>query len=425
MTMELSTAARVAAAAVDPRTLRGDLAAIVQIPSVTGSEGMVAADLARRAAGTGLAIELLTPDLATIRSYPAWPGEETTRATLPIVLGRLGRPGRRRVVLSGHVDVVPPGDPASWTSDPWGAEVRDGQLYGRGACDMKGGVAAILAAARALVVSGVAERLDGELIVALVPGEEDGGQGTLAAIRAGATGDLAIITEPSNLDIVVAHAGAITFRLTVPGRAAHASQRREGVSALDKLYVVLRALEADEAARNADETDPLMTAIGLPYPTIVGIVAGGEWASTVLDRVVVDGRYGVRIGQRPADAADDLRRAIGVANESDPFLRDHPATVDIVGGQFGSGRVPSDHPLPVGLADVAEAVTGRRPELLGEPYGADMRLFIDVGGTPCVMYGPGDVKVAHSADEHVPLAEVEECARVLAAWVVRELGVAP
>jgi acetylornithine deacetylase len=166
-----------------------------------------------------------------------------------------------------------------------------------------------------------------------------------------------------------------------------------------------------------------MTAIGLPYPTIVGIIDGGEWASTVLDRVVVHGRYGVRIGQRPSDAADDLRRAIGVANRSDPFLRDHPATVEIVGGQFGSGRVPSDHPLPVGLADVAEAITGRRPELLGEPYGADMRLFIDVGGTPCVMYGPGDVKVAHSADEHVPLAEVEECARVLAAWVVRELGV--
>jgi acetylornithine deacetylase len=272
------------------------------------------------------------------------------------------------------------------------------------------------------VASGAVADLAGELVVAFVPGEEDGGQGTLAAIRAGATGDLAIITEPSNLDIVVAHAGAITFRLTVPGRAAHASQRREGVSALDGLFTIQRGLEADESARNASETDPLMVALGLPYPTIVGIVHGGEWASTVLDRVVVDGRYGVRLGQSPADAAADLRRAIAAINASDAFLREHPATVEIVGGQFGSGRVPSDHRLPVVLADVAEAVTGRRPALLGEPYGADMRLFINEGGTPCVMYGPGDVKVAHSADEHVPLAEVEECARVLAAWVVRELG---
>jgi acetylornithine deacetylase len=419
----LPDAALAAAAAVDPSAIRDELQAIIRIPSITGHEEAVAADLAERLAAAGMAVEWLLPDPATIRADPAWPGEETERTTLPVIIGRVGRPGGRRVILSGHIDVVPPGDPATWTADPWGGEIRGGRLYGRGACDMKGGVAAILGAVRALVASGAAARLGGELLVALVPGEEDGGQGTLAAIRAGATGDLAIITEPSNLDIVVAHAGAITFRLTVPGRAAHASQRREGVSALDNLYVFLRALATDETERNAAETDPLMTALGLPYPTIVGIVGGGEWASTVLDRVVVDGRYGVRLGQSPADAAADLRRAVNAANASDPFLREHPATVEIVGGQFGSGRVPSDHPLPVGLAFVAEVVAGRRPALLGEPYGADMRLFINEGGTPCVMYGPGDVKVAHSADEHVPLAEVEECARVLAAWVVRELGV--
>ena len=418
----LTPDARAAATAVDVRSLTDDLVGLIRIQSITGTEEAVARDAAERARAAGLDVDLRWEDPAVIRSDPAWPGEETDRAALPLVIGRLGRSGGRRVVLSGHIDVVPPGDPATWTADPWGAEIRDGRLYGRGACDMKGGVASILGAVRGLVASGVVERLAGELVVAFVPGEEDGGQGTLAAIRAGVTGDLAIITEPSNLDIVVAHAGAITFRLTVPGRAAHASQRREGVSALDNLYLVLRALEADETARNAAETEPLMTALGLPYPTIVGIVSGGEWASTVLDRVVADGRYGVRLGQSPAGAAADLRRAVDAANACDPFLREHPATVEIVGGQFGSGSVPADHPLPMGLADDAEAITGRRPALLGQPYGADMRLFINEGGTPCVMYGPGDVRVAHSADEHVPLGEVEECARVLAAWVVRELG---
>ena len=328
------------------------------------------------------------------------------------------------LVLSGHLDVVPPGDPATWTADPWGAEIRDGALYGRGACDMKGGVVSILAAVRALGAAGDLDRLAGELIVALVPSEEDGGQGTLAAIRAGVAGDMAIITEPSNLDVVVAHAGAITFRLTVPGRAAHASQRREGVSALDKLFVLSQALEADEARRNAAETDPLMTALGLPYPTIIGIVGGGEWASTVLDRVTADGRYGVRLGQSPADAEAELRAVIAAACAADEFLRDHPATIEITGGRFGSARVPSDHPLPVSLAETIEAVTGRRPAMLGEPYGADMRLFVNVAATPCVIFGPGDVRVAHSADEHVSLAEVEECARVLAAWVSRELAAA-
>jgi acetylornithine deacetylase len=409
---------------IDRDALLDDLTALIRVPSVTGGEEAVTEIAAQRLASAGMTVEIIRPDPAAIRADPDWPGEETERSSLPVLIGRIGRPGGRRLILSGHLDVVPPGDPGTWTVDPWAAEVRDGRLYGRGACDMKGGVAAILASVRALVGAGLGEpgALDGELVVALVPGEEDGGQGTLAAIRAGVTGGMAIITEPSNLDVVVAHAGAITFRLTVPGRAAHASQRREGVSALDNLFTLARALEADEAARNAAETDPLMTVLGLPYPTIIGIVRGGDWASTVLDRVVADGRYGVKLGQTPADAATDLRSAIAAACAAHPFLRDQPATVEITGGQFGSGRVPSDDPLPVGLADAVELVTGRRPALLGEPYGADMRLFINEGATPCVIFGPGDVRVAHSADEFVPLDEVETCARVLATWVLRELA---
>ncbi|HEY8817565.1 MAG TPA: ArgE/DapE family deacylase [Candidatus Limnocylindrales bacterium] len=406
---------------IDRERLVADLQALIRISSVTGSEETVAAWADGELRALGLAVETITPDLAAIRADADWPGEEMARTSLPVVIGRVGRTGARRLILSGHLDVVPPGDPATWSAGPWGGEIRDGAVYGRGACDMKGGVAAILGAIRALGESGDLGRLDGELMVAFVPSEEDGGQGTLAAIRAGVQGDLAIITEPSDLDVVVAHAGAITFRLTVPGRAAHASQRREGVSALDKLFVLSRALEADEARRNAAETDPLMTALGLPYPTIIGIVAGGEWASTVLDRVTADGRYGVRLGQTAADAEAELRAAVASACAADEFLRDHPATIEITGGRFGSARVPSDHPLPVGLAGVVESVTGRRPALLGEPYGADMQMFVNVGGTPCVMFGPGNVKVAHSADEHVPIAQVEDCARVLAVWVRREL----
>ncbi len=414
--------AQAAADAVDPAAIALDLAALVRIPSVTGDETTVAGNLADRLEALGMAVEVFHPDPAAIRDDPAWPGEEVTRTALPVVLARVGRTGGRRLVLSGHVDVVPPGDPATWTGDPFSGATRDGELYGRGACDMKGGVAAILAAVRALDVTELLPRLSGELIVALVPSEEDGGQGTLAAIRAGATGDMAIIPEPSRLDIVVAHAGAVTFRLTVPGRAAHASRRLEGVSALENLATIARALEADEERRNAGETDPLMTALGLPYPTIIGTVSGGGWASTVMDRVVAGGRYGVRLGQTPEAAADELRACIAAANTADPFLREHPATIEIDGARFGSARIADDHPLPAGLAAVAEAVTGRRPRALGVPYGADMRLFIDAGDTPCVIFGPGDVRLAHGADEHVPLAEVEACARVLAAWVATELA---
>jgi acetylornithine deacetylase len=406
---------------IDSARVLADLQELIRIPSITGSEELVTDWAANALGDVGLEVQRLSPDLESVREDGAWPGEEMPRTSLPVVIARAGQPGGRRIVLSGHLDVVPPGDPSTWRADPWGGEVRNGAVYGRGACDMKGGVAAILGAVRALHAGGDLGRLQGELIVALVPSEEDGGQGTLAAIRAGAVGDMAIITEPSDLDVVVAHAGAITFRLTVPGRAAHASRRREGVSALDNLWVISQALEADEARRNAAETDPLMTALGLPYPTIFGIVRGGEWASTVLDRVVADGRYGVRLGQSPDEAADELRACLAAACAEDSFLRDHPVAVDVTGGRFGSTRVPSDHALPTGLAAVIEAETGHRPALLGEPYGADMRLFVNEGSTPCVIFGPGRVELAHAADEHVPIAQVEDCARVLVAWVRREL----
>ncbi|GAC1700904.1 MAG: ArgE/DapE family deacylase [Candidatus Limnocylindrales bacterium] len=410
------------AAIVDPAKVERDLRALIRIPSITGSEDGVQLAVADLFVDAGLQAQRIDPDPAAIAADPDFPGSEMPRTSLPIVSAPLGRTGGRRVLLVGHVDVVPPGGRKTWTTDPWGGEVRDGAMYGRGACDMKGGVVAIIAALRALVESGAADRLAGEVLAVSVPSEEDGGQGMLAAIRAGCTGDAAVITEPTRLDVVIAHAGAITFRLTVPGRAAHASKRREGVSALDNLYTLTRALTVDETARNAAERDPLMATLGLPYPTIIGTVAGGEWASTVLDRIVAEGRYGVRLGQTWRDAEVELRACVRAACDADSFLRDHPAEVEITGGRFSSSRVQADHPLPVSLAATMTATLGRTPAFRGEPYGADMRLLVNEGSTPTVIFGPGDVRHAHSADEHVPLAEVVECARVLAAWVERELA---
>ena len=415
-------AAADAAAAVDGRRALADLVRLVRTPSVTGDERAVQDVVAGILEEIGCRVQRIETDpVAFAASDPDWPGQEMPRTDLPVVVGRIGRPGGRRLLLVGHTDVVPVGDRSTWTVDPWAAEIRAGLVYGRGACDMKGGCASILAALRALVASGAAADLDGEVVAAFVPSEEDGGQGMLAAIRAGVTGEMAVITEPTDLDVVIAHAGAITFRLTVPGRAAHASMRREGVSALDELMVLVRALEADETARNAAETDPLMTALGLPYPTIVGVVSGGDWASTVMDRIVADGRYGVALGETWRDAEARLRRVVAEAASADPFLRDHPPVVEIVGGRFSSARVPADHPLPQSLAAAAEATLGRRPAFLGEPYGADMRLLVNEGRTPTVIFGPGHVAVAHSADEHVAGEDVVACARVLASWVVATL----
>ena len=401
----------------EPERIRQDLEAMVQIPSITGSEQRIQGFVADLFDEITLEVETLDVDPEELATRPGFPGMEVPRTDMTVVAGHLrtGRPGPRRL-LAGHIDVVPPGDEATWTTPPFQPSVRDGSLYGRGACDMKGGFVAAVEAVR-LVLESEAE-IDGEVIVLAVPSEEDGGAGAFAAIGAGYTGDACVITEPTRLEVVVAHAGAITFTLTVPGRAAHASTRLEGVSALENLYHLVRALEDDEAARNRSETDPLMRSLGLPYPTIVGVVEGGSWASSVMDRVEADGRYGVRLGQDCDGAADELVAAITAASERHPFLSEHPVGVDVWGGRFDSTSVPADHPLPQGLVTSHRAVTGKTAGVVGVPYGADMRLFVNQGNTPTVMYGPGDVRVAHAADEHVPLDQVGTCAEALAHWIL-------
>jgi acetylornithine deacetylase len=200
--------------------------------------------------------------------------------------------------------------------------------------------------------------------------------------------------------------------------------RREGVSALEKLEVLHAALRADETVRNEAETDPRMHALGLPYPTIIGRVSGGDWASTVPDRIIAEGRYGVRAGQTSVQAEADLRACIEAASAADNFLRDHPVGLEIFGGRFDSATQDPDSPLARGLQATALDVDGRRPSFVGVPYGADMRLLVNQGATPTVIFGPGDPRYAHAADERVPLGQVVRCTRILAVWLDRALRTA-
>ena len=423
MTGQLSPIEQAAVDSIDPARLRRELATILAIPSVTGDEEAVQTAIAELMAESGLSVELVATDPIELAQDPDWPGSEVDRTTLPVVIGRVGPPGGRRVIVLGHVDVVPVGDQSPWRTPPWTPTLIDGALFARGAVDMKGGVVAGLSAVRAAsTAAGGGAGLSGEILFVTVPSEEDGGAGMLAAIRAGVTGAAAVIPEPSGLDIVTAHAGAIPFRLTITGKAAHASKRREGVSALEKLTVLTDGLAIDEAARNAAETRPRLAALGLPYPTIIGKVSGGTWASTVIDQVVADGRYGVRVGDTWREAEVELRSVIAAACAADPWLRDHPATVDLTGGRFSSAEIPDDHPLPTGLAAAVGDVLGREPAFLTEPYGADMRLLIHEGATPTVIFGPGIPEVAHAPNEHVRLDDVVKCAQVLAVWLLRQVG---
>jgi acetylornithine deacetylase len=408
-------------AAVDRDRIGDDLAALVRIPSVTGEEAAVQTEAALRMAHAGLEVTRVDTDPAELAGDPDFPGMEAPRTALPVVAAATGAAASgRRVIVAGHIDTVAPGPREDWSTDPYGAELREGRLYGRGSLDMKGGVVAGLAALRAIIETET--ELEGEAVLVTVPGEEDGGAGMLAAIRAGYVAEMAVITEPTRLEIVTAQAGAITFRLTVSGRSAHAAYRLQGVSALEKLHVIHDALVADEHERNESEQNQVMRALGLPYPTNLGRITGGEWSSTVPDRVTIEGRYGVRVDESPEQAETALRAAVAAACESDEWLRDHPASVEMTGGRFASAVVPHTDPLPWGLGESARDVLGKLPDFVGVPYGADMRLLVNEGATPTVLYGPGDPFLAHAPDEHVELEDVARCARVLAVWIMRSLS---
>jgi acetylornithine deacetylase len=427
----LSAAERRALDALDVDGLLGFLQRLITIPSLDGAESEAQHVVAGWLADTGLETDVWSIDLEELARHPLF-GTEVERAEAIGVVGWTGTPaGGRDLMLNGHVDVVPPGDAAAWTTPPWKPDVRDGRLYGRGAVDMKGGLTCALFAAKAIHDAGV--RLRGRLSVASVVGEEDGGTGTLATILRGHTADGAIVIEPTELAVITAQAGSLMFRLIVPGFAAHGCVRESGVSAIEKFLPLFSALRRFESERNGvaqgpasvagDPFDPLFAAYRLPWPIEVGTVRAGDWASSVPDILVAEGRYGVAIGEDPAEARQVFEAAIARAAAADAWLSDHPPTVEWWGGRFDPATTSSADPIVAAIIGAAEAVTGSSPPVEGVTYGADMRLLVNVGGIPTVLFGPGDVRVAHMPDEYVPIDELLFATRALVVTALRFCGV--
>lgn len=398
-------------------------AALVQLPSVSGTDGENEAQavMARAMQQGGLEVDHWQIDLDAITSDPDFPGMEVDRRDAWGLVGRLpGAGDGPRLMLNGHIDVVPTGDPDAWAADPFSGQVDAGRLYGRGACDMKAGLVAAFWAVQAIRRSGV--ELRGDLLLASVQGEEDGGLGTFATLRRGWSADACVIPEPTCLDIVPANSGALTFRLRVRGLATHAARREEGVSAIEKFWPVWRAL-AELEQRRHHHVDPLAARWSLAHPISIGTIQSGDWASSVPDLLVAEGRMGVAIGE-PVDAARaDLEQAVAEACAGDAWLVDHPVEVEWWGGQFASGRISPDSDLVARVSAAHRAVSdAATPDVYGAPYGSDLRLLTGLGGIPTVQYGPGDAQFAHGPLESVAIDEVAIAARTLAALAVDVCG---
>jgi acetylornithine deacetylase len=402
-------------ALLDDAAVARTAAELVRMRSITGDERAVLERTAALAAELGLRARLVRHDLAALRAHPDHPGEEAARSELYGLVVTVARPasppGTPRLALCGHVDVVDVGTEPWALGDPFGGALVDGHVHGRGAADMKGGVAAAL---HALAAAGPDATAD--TVLHVVASEEDGGLGAFAALQDDAAFDGCVIPEPTGFDVVCAQAGALTFTGTVHGRAAHAAERLHGISAIDRYMSIHAALGALEAELNTDVAHPLMRALPLPYPLVVGRVSAGEWSSSVPDRLTFEGRAPVRVGEDVAAARAAVERAVAAATPGDGL----PVELAWTGGQFASAQTDPDGPL----ATLVRAVTGRERGLegpapaAGVPWGADMRLYC-AAGVPTVMVGPRGIELAHAVDERVAVADLGAVARILAGVIAR------
>ena len=329
------------------------------MPSVSGTDGeneaqahMAALMARRRPRGRPLAI-----DLDALHADPDFPGMEVERREAWGLVGRLpGTGDGASLMLNGHIDVVPIGDPEAWTDDPFGGEVRDGRLYGRGACDMKAGL-------RRRPLGGAGDPHGRACACAATccwprcRARRTAGWARSPRSQRGWRADACVIPEPTELDIIPANSGALTFRLRVRGQATHAARRTEGVSASRSSGRCGRR-SRDLETRRHDDVDPLAARWPLAHPISIGTLHAGDWASSVPDLLVAEGRLGVAIGEPVEHARAELEHAVAEACADDPWLRDHPVEVEWWGGQFASGRLPADSDL---VERVPAAHRARRP----------------------------------------------------------------
>ncbi len=405
--------------AVDEDYLLDCLRELVGIPSLGGEETPAQEAVAERLEAMGLAPDVWTIDFDELRRHPAYTVDIERDSGLGVV-GALGAGRGPTLILNGHVDVVDIGDPGRWSRPPWQATVEEGRVYGRGACDMKGGLCCALAAARALVDAGAA--LEGTLQIQSVIGEEDGGSGTLATLVRGHTGDGAVLLEPTGLVVGPSQGGALSFQVTVPGRAAHGAHREEGVSPIEPFARIVEALRAFEAERNRDIDDPMFAGEELPFALAIGKVRAGTWASTVPESLVFEGRLGSPPGESVAEARRAFEEVVARVAASDRWLAGHPPVVAWNGAQFESARTDPSARVVGEVEGAFLDITQTVPVERGLRYGSDMRLLVHVGGIPTVHFGPGDVREAHAPDESVPVGELLTVARVVALAALRFCG---
>jgi acetylornithine deacetylase len=382
-------------------------------------EAALQRSLADRLSASGAEIDLWEPAPEDVAGHPL-SVDGIAFAGRPQLAARMsGTGGGRSLLLNGHIDVVPAAIEDGWEHDPFDPQVRDGQIVGRGACDMKGGIAAMVVAAEVLAADG---GLRGDVVVCTNTDEESSGVGALACARRGVKADFAIVTEPSSLEVWPACRGSVYCAVEVDGRAGHAEQEHphfsEGgaVNAIDKARHLLAGVDRLRAdwRRRRSLRHPL-----LDPPDLVAtrLVADAGWHVTIPDRAQLSLSVLIVPQQADADgwtrgAQQEVEASLRRWCDADPWLASHPPRF-AWHTECNPSETPADAESVQALL-AANAALGLPQKLGGLGSWYDGATFALETGTPALMYGPRDINRAHTVGEHVPVDDLVKCAQGIA-----------
>ena len=396
---------------------------LVSIPSVTGEELEIQTFLARKMKAMGLEVDLWEPDLEALKKHPAYlPPDRDYRNRPNLVAIYRGTGGGKSLLFNGHVDVIPAGPEDTWRHPAWGAETEDGRLYGRGASDMKSGLAAMTMAFEALMRSRV--RLKGDVFLEYVMDEEATGNGTLACVLRGYKADAGICCETSSLHVQPACIGRIWFEILVKGKPAGIQRRWEGVNAIEKGYALVQAVAELEKIRIDRVSHPLYPDKRGSLPCMVGVFQSGSFPSAFPDTCLLKGSMATLPGEETNQVKASLVDHILTFSKKDPWLKDHPPEVKFVGYCGDPAEISPHHPIVTMMSERFHQIQGRDPEITGRQGAADIRYLIKYGDTPTVIFGPGMTEQMHANNEWANIEDLIQATKILSQTILEWCRVA-
>ncbi|MEL7564481.1 MAG: ArgE/DapE family deacylase [Dehalobacterium sp.] len=386
---------------------------LIYVPSVTGEEGPIQQLIAGRLKEMGLEVDVFEPSLDTLRKHPAFVEVSRGFEGRPNVVGILkGTGGGKSLLFNGHVDVIPAGAKESWQHGSWSGDIADGRLYGRGASDMKSGLAAMTMAVKAILESGI--RLKGDIILEYTVDEELSGNGTLACVMKGYQADGGICCETSSMRVQPGSIGRIWFEIKVQGMAAGIQRRWEGVNAIEKGYLVTQAVADFERIRVQRLSHPLYPDILGAIPCMVGVFESGSYHSAFPDSCLLKGSMATVPGEDSVAVKAEFVEFIRKKVAGDPWLKEHPPEVIFTGYFAEPSEIPVDSTIVQTLSRNFIKVMKKEPVITGREGAADIRFMNKYGNTPTVIFGPGMTEQMHANNEWVNIEDLIQCTKILA-----------